>query len=81
MFFVLLTIELILMISGTVLITSHSFLYGGILLGIGILLLLFTIYFYKEKVNRWFKDCAPADCFIVDIFDCDCGRGDCDCTP
>ncbi|MEH7275157.1 hypothetical protein [Neobacillus vireti] len=65
MFFLLLTGMIILFVVGTTLLVKGEILYGSIVTGAGILLLLTVLIYYGRKKYRKKKyDCTP---------DCDCG--------
>lgn len=95
MFFIGLTLSLILLLSGVFLLIKASYLIGSILLGSGILLSILLIIFYRNRKRKKEKDgfdcldCNPgaADCMNIPSFkkmDCDCDgdKGfDCDCAP
>ncbi len=93
MFFIGLTVFLILLIAGIVLLIEASYLIGSILLGLAIILLILLIRYYrkrnhkKEKSSSDCTDCnsAAIDCpdfSLMKKMDCDGDKGfDCDCSP
>jgi hypothetical protein len=95
MFFLALTVSLILLLSGIVLLIESSYFVGSILLGVGIISLILLIWYYqsrnrkKEKEGLDCLDCnfAAVDCPNLSLskkMDCDCDgdKGfDCDCSP
>ncbi len=96
MFFIGLTVFLILILSGIILIVEASYLIGSILLGLGIILLIYVTQYYRKRKDKKEKsswtdcfDCnaAPMNCpdfSLMKKMDCDCDgdKGfDCDCSP
>jgi len=95
MFFVGLTILLILLLSGMILLVESSYLMGSILVGLGIILLIFLVCLYRKRDKKKQKeswDCLDcnasaincADLSSMKKMDCDCdgNKGfDCDCSP
>lgn len=95
MFFIGLTLLLILVLSGIIMLVQSSYLVGSILLGSGIILFIFLVLFYrkrnqkKEKGSMDCLDCNAASLNCPDFssmkkMDCDCDgdKGfDCDCSP
>lgn len=95
MFFIGLTVSLILLLSGFVLLLETSYIIGGLLLGIGIIFLILMFRYYRNRNRK--KEKESLDCFdcnfaAVDCpnlsrmkkMDCDCDgdKGfDCDCSP
>lgn len=85
MFFVLLTLFFTTLITGAVLIIKGQFLFGGVIIGLAIIISLFIYYHYKKtKHKRKDWDCVPY--CAPDCGDCkghkglDCGP-DLDCSP
>lgn len=95
MFFIGLTVFLILLIAGIVLLIEASYLIGSILLGVAIILLIFLIRYYRkrnQKKDKSSSDCLDCNSVTIDCpnsssmkkMDCDCDgdKGfDCDCIP
>jgi hypothetical protein len=82
MFFLLLTGMIISFVVGITLLLNGEMVFGIIAAAIGILMLLFVMFYYGKRKYRKKKkvDCTP-DC---PDFDCgpDCDGGpDCDCGP
>lgn len=91
MFFILLTLEIAALIVGIKLLLEGLMLWGGITLGIAILSMISTVYYYKLRHSRIFNDCSNSDCgsgfWWFGDCDCDgpkgfdCDTPDCDCSP
>lgn len=66
---------------GTTLLVNGEILYGSIAAGIGLLLLVFVLFYYgRKKYRKKNYDCTP-ECLDLDCGpDCD-GGPDCDCVP
>lgn len=80
MFFLLLTVMIISFVVGTTFIVKGGITIGLIAIGVGIIFLLFTLFYYGKKKYRKKKyDCTP-DCVPDFDPDCDC-MPDCDCGP
>lgn len=95
MFFIGLTVSLILLLSGIVLLIEASYIIGGLLSGVGIIFLIFMFRYYRNRNRK--KEKESLDCFDCNFagvdcpnlsrmkkMDCDCDgdKGfDCDCTP
>jgi hypothetical protein len=87
MFFLLLTGMIISFVVGTRLLLNGEMVFGILATVLGILLLLFVLFYYGRKKDRKKKnDCTP-DCPTFDCgpdcdrkSDCD-GGPDCDCGP
>lgn len=87
MFFLFLTGMIISFVVGTTLLINGELVLGIIATAVGILLLLFVLFYYGKKKYRKKKfDCTP-DCPSFDCgpdcdrkSDCD-GGPDCDCGP
>jgi O-antigen/teichoic acid export membrane protein len=82
MFFLLLTGMIISFVVAVTLLLNGEMVFGIIATAIGILLLLFVLFYYgkrkyrKKKKYDWTPDCLDFDCGP----DCD-GGPDCDCGP
>jgi hypothetical protein len=81
MFFLLLTAMIISFVVGTTLLINGEMVFGILSTALGILLLLFILFYYGRKKYRKKKyDCTPD----FPTFDCgpDCdGKSDCDGGP
>jgi Flp pilus assembly protein TadB len=84
--FIWLTMCIASLVSGGVLLFKGMYLYGGLLLGLGVILLVLMVYFYSTRNS---KDKRRFDCELPAYLDCPTGGGhahhnwDCtpDCTP
>jgi len=81
LFFIGLTISLSLLATGIILIIKSSYIIGGALLALSIILFSLMARYYKKKkqANRYEESSAG-------VFDCiDCAdvfkKSDCDCSP
>jgi hypothetical protein len=78
LFFLGLTVCMIAWIAGGVFLYEGDYVTGGVLIGVGLLLFICMIIFYRKKRNSCSLDCnyIPADCPVPD-----CDTPDCDCKP
>lgn len=78
LFFVGLTLCMIAWIAGGVFLYEGDYVTGGVLIGVGLLLFICMIIFYRKKRNSCSLDCnyIPTDCPVPD-----CDMPDCDCKP
>ncbi|EJL26366.1 hypothetical protein PMI05_03284 [Brevibacillus sp. BC25] len=78
LFFLGLTVCMIAWIAGGVFLYQGDYVMGGVLIGLGLLLFICMIIFYRKKRNSCSLDCnyIPADCPVPD-----CDTPDCDCKP
>lgn len=87
MFFLGLTVSLILLVSGIALLVKSSYVIGGILVASGFILFVLLFIHYRSRRrksgsqnNAW--DCAfVPDCDLPDCDMPDCDVPDCDCSP
>lgn len=88
MFFLYITFSLILSVSGGILLQKHEYVWGGSLLTVGILFLIYTIIYYSRKNKRIDlrkkKGIEKKDndwCIFLECIDCvdgdmiNCGHG------
>lgn len=74
MFFVGLSFSLIALISGIILLLKESYLYGGILLGVGCLALILLAYLYVTDKHR------RSNCLTTALNSKNPPTWDCDCN-
>lgn len=85
MFFILLMIDIIILVTSGMLLNEGEMTYGYIGLGVGALLLVGIIIYYIKRKNKTCSDILPdCDCDFIpfkkldcDFLDGDCGGPDC----
>src|SRR4051812_34287476 len=72
MFFIGLTVSLILLFSGIALLVESSYLIGAILLGSGIILLIIMVWYYRNRNRK--KEKESWDCLDCNFVGVDCSH-------